>query len=273
MKIPFVKAQGAGNDFLFTWEKDAPEEDRRPEAARAICSRHTGVGADGWYLLRPGEQSGEIDAEIHLYNSDGSTAELSGNGTRCAVAVLSEAGMAGREVRIRTGAGVRTLRLLERTGLRFSFEMDMGSPVLSEQEIRWRLPLERGSLEVTTLNVGNPQCAVFVEEFPDDWRVLGAAIEAHPHFPNRTNVSFVKILDRHTIEARFYERGAGETLSSGTGSMGAAVAAIARGMAQSPVRVITPAGPLDLRWEETVYLKGPAEIIATGDYYWQGEPD
>ena len=221
--------------------------------------------------MRPADQPGEVDAEIHLYNSDGSTAELSGNGTRCAAAVLVKEGMAGKEVRIRTGAGLRTLHLLERTGLRFSFEMDMGAPAISEKEIRWRLPLERGPVEVMTLNVGNPQCVVFVGDFPEDWRRLGAEIEGHPHFPNRTNVSFVKVLDRHTIEARFYERGAGETLSSGTGSMGAAVTAIARGMAQSPVRVITPAGPLDLRWEETVYLKGPAEIIATGDYYWQGE--
>ena len=115
--------------------------------------------------------------------------------------------------------------------------------------------------------MGNPQCAVPVEDFDFDWRAMGAEIESHPHFPNRTNVSFIRAVDEHTIDVRFYERGAGETMSSGTGSTGAAVAAVARGMAQSPVRVLTPAGPLDLRLEEDVFLTGPAEIVAEGEFF------
>ncbi len=271
MRIPFIKAQGAGNDFLFTWEAEAPTE-RRAEAARAICARHSGVGADGWYVIRAtdkGERAAAgYDAAIQLFNSDGSQAELSGNGTRCAAAVLVEAGLAGETVRIQTGAGIRSLRLLGRDGLTFSFEMCMGRPAISEEEVRWRLSLSRGPVEVTTLNAGNPQCAVFVDEFPANWRETAAEIEGHPRFPRRTNVSYVRVVDRHTIEARFYERGAGETLSSGTGSMGAAVAAIVRGLAESPVRVLTPAGPLDLRWEDEVYLTGPARIVARGEFYW-----
>ena len=116
-------------------------------------------------------------------------------------------------------------------------------------------------------NRNQSSCVVFVDGFPEEWATTAAEIEEHSLFPNRTNVSYVRVLDKHTIEARFYERGAGETMSSGTGSMGAAVAAIARGLAQSPVKVITPAGPLDLRWEEDVYLKGPARIVARGEYY------
>jgi diaminopimelate epimerase len=96
---------------------------------------------------------------------------------------------------------------------------------------------------------------------------MGAEIERHPHFPNLTNVSFILPVDAHTIEVRFYERGAGETNSSGTGSTGAAAAAVARGMAQSPVRVLTPAGPLDLRLDNEVFLNGPAEIIGEGQYF------
>ena len=110
-----------------------------------------------------------------------------------------------------------------------------------------------------------------VSELSADWLATAARIEGHPHFPNRTNVSFVRVVDEHTIEARFYERGAGETLSSGTGSMGAAVAAILRGEAKSPVTVRTAAGPLEVRWDDIVYLTGPAEIVARGEFYWNGE--
>ena len=100
-----------------------------------------------------------------------------------------------------------------------------------------------------------------------DWRAMGAEIESHPHFPNRTNVSFMKPVDDHSIDVRFYERGAGETMSSGTGSTGAAAAAVALGIAKSPVRVLTPAGPIDLRLEDEVFLTGPAELIAAGEFW------
>jgi diaminopimelate epimerase len=106
-----------------------------------------------------------------------------------------------------------------------------------------------------------------VENFDFDWRAMGAEIESHPHFPKRTNVSFIKFVDEHTIDVRFYERGAGETMSSGTGSTGAAFTAVLRGMAKSPVRVLTPAGRLDLRLEDDVYLTGPAEIVAEGEFF------
>jgi diaminopimelate epimerase len=168
-------------------------------------------------------------------------------------------------VRVRTGAGVKTLRLLERRALQFDFEMNMGRPEL----IAGSFPLEvaGGPRDVTLLWVGNPQCAVPVDDFDFDWRALGAGIERHPHFPNRTNVSFVKPVDQHTIDVRFWERGAGETMSSGTGSTGAAAMAVARGLVSSPVRVLTPAGPIDLRFDGDIYLTGPAEIVAEGEFF------
>ena len=263
MKIPFTKAHGAKNDFLLTWEHEAPEGDRAA-MARAICERHTGIGADGWMLVAK-PTDGEAEGSIQLYNSDGSTAEISGNGTRCAAAFLIRHGYAAGVVRIRTGAGIKTLRLLKRSSLAFEFEMNMGRPeILAE---RFQLPLAGGARDVTLLDVGNPQCAVPVDNFDFDWRAMGAEIECHPHFPRRTNVSFLKPVDAHTIDVRFYERGAGETMSSGTGSTGAAVTAVARGMARSPVRVLTPAGSMDLRWEEEIYLTGPAEIIGDGEFF------
>jgi diaminopimelate epimerase len=285
MKLPFTKAHGAHNDFLLTWARDVPEGDLSardlPAMARDICDRHTGVGADGWLIVKaPPEDpfSSEAEGEIRLFNSDGSAAEISGNGTRCAAAFLIWHGCAPGVVRIRTGAGIKTLRLLERRALWFQFEMNMGRPEIVAG--RFSLALREGPRDVTLLHTGNPQCAVPVQGFDFDWRALGAEVESHPHFPQRTNVSFLKSVDGHTIEVRFYERGAGETMSSGTGSTGAAAAAILRGMASSPVLVMTPAGPIQLRFEGgfegglagdaflgDAFLIGPAEIVAQGEFF------
>jgi diaminopimelate epimerase len=266
MKIHFTKAHGAKNDFLLTWRVDIPEipEGDYPAIARAICDRYTGIGADGWMLIDKPRDT-EAEGSIELYNSDGSAPELSGNGTRCAAAFLIENGYAPGRVRIRTGAGIKTLRLLNRTSRVFQFEMNMGAPRIVAA--RFNLPLSSGARDVTLLDVGNPQCAVPVESFAFDWRAMGAEIESHPHFPNRTNVSFILPVDAHTIDVRFYERGAGETNSSGTGSTGAAAAAVSRGIAQSPLCVLTPAGPLELRIEGEAFLTGPAEIVGEGEFY------
>ena len=264
MKIPFTKAHGARNDFLLTWREEVPSDlDDCAEVAKAICERNTGAGADGWLLISPSRDA-SADCAIDLWNSDGSRSEISGNGTRCAAALMVETGQAGAEVRIATGAGVKNLRLMERDGRHFSFEMNMGRARIEE------LHANIEGRDATILNVGNPQCAIFVDHFDFDWPALGERVERLARFPNRTNVSFVRTLDRHTVEARFFERGAGVTMSSGTGSTGAAAAAHARGYADSPVCVRTPAGPLHLRWESAdIWLAGPAEIVARGEFYWK----
>jgi diaminopimelate epimerase len=262
LKIPFTKAHGAGNDFLLTWTEQAPRDDLSA-TARAICDRHTGIGADGWIVVE--------GTSIRLFNADGSEAEISGNGTRCTAALLVDAGRAGPELDITTGAGTKRLRLIERDGTQFLFEMDMGLPRWTEEHIRYPLPLPSGEREVTILDVGNPQCAVLADVIPANWRELGAEIEGHPFFPQRTNVSFVRVIDDHTIEARFFERGAGATLSSGTGSTGAAAAAILRKAVRSPVRVIGEAGELHVRWDgDSVFLTGPAVLIGDGEFFRAG---
>jgi diaminopimelate epimerase len=263
MKIPFTKAHGAKNDFLITWRKDVPDDDL-PALARAICDRHTGVGADGWILVAP-TRDADAEAAIHLYNSDGSTAEISGNGTRCAAALLVRHNLAPGVVRIRTGAGIKTLRLLARSNLEFQFEMNMGRAEVRDP--RRILSLAAGPREATIVWVGNPQCVLAVKDFDFDWRSLGAEIEWHPDFPDRTNVSFVRRVDEHTIDVRFFERGAGETMSSGTGSTGAAAAAVGAGTVQWPVCVRTPAGPLEIRFQEDIYLTGPAQIVCEGEFF------
>jgi diaminopimelate epimerase len=261
MRIPFTKAHGAKNDFLLTRSGEAPGGGL-PAIAQAICDRHTGVGADGWMLIEP---AADHDAGIRLFNSDGSEAEISGNGTRCAAAFLIEHGHQKDIVRVRTGAGIKSLLLLERAGLHFLFEMNMGRPEFTAE--RFQLPLAAGARDVTLVWVGNPQCAMPVADFDFDWRALGAEIERHPQFPNRTNVSFLRARDEHTLEVRFWERGAGETMSSGTGSTGAFAAAVLRGLVRSPARVLTPAGPMDVRWDAEIFLTGPAEIVADGVFF------
>lgn len=292
MTIPFFKAQAVGNDFLFSWAHDLPEPwaaaarrefEPRPvkihdasadhlcDAARALCHRHEGVGADGWYLMR---DEPEADLGIRLFNSDGSRAELSGNGTRCAAAVLLSQERPVRtpgQVSVKTGSGVKQLRLMAAKGNEFLFEMEMGSPRLAQEDIVMSLPLASGLRDVTILNVGNPQCAVAVADFDFDWKAVGAEIEGHPYFPKRTNVSFYRKAGPRAIEARFYERGAGPTLSSGTGSTGAAAAAVLRRMVEPELDVVTEAGVMKLRWDHPpsgpMFLEGPAVVTARGEYY------
>lgn len=269
--LRFTKAQAVGNDFLLAEKADIERlgvgEDGLADLAIRACDRHFGVGADGLEVVYAVDGD-EADVRIRIFNSDGSEAEISGNGTRCVAAYLVAERDFSSPLRIATAAGVKTLTLLERSGPRFLFEMAMGSPSWREEEVGCELELAGGARTVTILDVGNPQCALLVDDFDFDWRAAGAEIERHPRFPNRTNVSFIRILDERTIDVRFWERGAGETMSSGTGSTGAAVAAVLSGRVQSPLTVRTPAGEMKLAWPDggDVLLEGPAEVICRGEY-------
>lgn len=267
VRVPFTKAHGCGNDFLIVPGKPSTY-DPVEGFVRTICDRHFGIGADGIYFLAT-PTTGHLDAEIFLYNSDGSAAELSGNGTRCVAAHLARerglaaaAGVAGslsKPLRIRTGAGVKELWLVEQEGSRFRFRMRVG-PARIE-------PGPEGTLSIW---LGNPQCVLLVNGFDMDWQARGRLLGSHPFFPARTNVDFVRVIDRHTIEARFWERGAGHTLASGTGSTASAVAAVYSGQTLSPVTVHTEGGDMEVTWEQggEAYLTGPTEIICTGHFLW-----
>jgi diaminopimelate epimerase len=256
--IPFAKASACGNDFLIIDISYAG--DHIAELTRKLCDRHNGVGADGVEWLVP---STEADIEARLINADGSEAEVSGNGTRCVAACIAEHGGAER-IRIQTGAGIKTCELTQHHGTTFEFKTAMGSA-----EIVGELAIQTSQGETVGLRVwtGNPQFIIFVEDFKIGWQALADTIARTSHFPQGTNIEFVKIVDRHHIDIRIYERGAGETQSSGTGSCASAVAAIHSGKCDSPVLVSTPGGTQTVEWDRELTLTGPATIVCTGQFF------
>ena len=276
--IPFVKATACGNDFLLIDGSAVAEGDRKP-ITRSICDRHLGVGADGVEWLFPTDKA---DIYAKLINSDGSDAEVSGNGTRCVAAwhtwknltqyqrppddlddLLTTIG-GNSVVRVLTDAGVKSCALVKQMGPEFEFRSDMGEPEIRDERT---LRLAVGERSGFKLSMGNPQFIVFVDEFSPNWQGEGAEIERHQEFPQRTNVEFVKVIGPREIEIRIFERGAGETKSSGTGSCASAVAAIHSGRVKSPVRVVSPGGAQTVEWEGgSVFLTGPARILCCGEF-------
>jgi diaminopimelate epimerase len=257
-RIPFTKASACGNDFLII--DGAHARGDLAALTRRLCDRHNGVGADGVEWLYPDT---EADIKLRLINADGSEAEISGNGTRCVAAeICSRENKA--EVIVRTGAGLKTCRLVAQQGSTFEFEADMGRP-----EIVGELSIDiAGARTVgTRVSMGNPHFVIFCETFHDGWQRQAALIQAQPQFPQGTNVAYGVVRGANEIEIRMYERGAGETLSSGTGSCASAVAAIASGRVASPVTVVAPGGPQTVRWENRVYLRGPATLICQGEFF------
>jgi diaminopimelate epimerase len=276
--MEFYKVHGLANDFLVI---DAVKEADYGSLAVAACARHTGIGADGLLVLDRARVP-EADFSLRFFNSDGSEAEMSGNGVRCAAAVLYYTGRAnGPWLRFATLAGIKTLTLSARDGIRFDFEVVIGKPGFKPDEIpmivsdnlervlQYPLDVDGKKVEITAVSTGNPHCTVFVDDFDKvDWRTLGAKLESHPAFPKRTNVEFVRVVLPAEIETRFWERGVGETQSSGTGSCGAAVAAMINGFTERRVLVNMPAGQLTVEWcdDEVIVFTGPTEIICHGRY-------
>jgi diaminopimelate epimerase len=260
--IPFVKASACGNDFLIIDGQYAGSDPN--SLARRICDRHHGIGADGVEWLYP---SSGADIEARLVNADGSPAEVSGNGTRCVAAYLCSDLCSARsrgEITVATGAGVKSCQLTARKDSSYEFETDMG-----RAEVRAELCLRLGARQVRGIPVsmGNPHYVVLGNEVSGRWREEAAEIQQHPAFPSGVNVEWVTVLNPHDIAVCFFERGVGETQSSGTGSCASAVASIEAGRATSPVRVHASGGVQTVRWDEEVYLSGAAELIGRGEFF------
>ena len=278
MDVPFAKFHGLGNDFLVVGGEGLPRS--LPEFARLILDRHRGVGADGLLVLMPPRDK-QHDARIRFFNVDGSEAEMSGNGIRCGGAFLAELSPAKQTLRIETRAGLKSLAKVREEKGKWLFRVGMGAPILEPAKIPFHagdfpppikgfpLRTQRGVLQATVTSLGNPHCSIFVEDFESsDWEGLGREIETNPLFPNRTNVEFVKVISRKEIAVRFWERGVGHTMSSGTGSCAATVASILDGRTERRVRVQTQAGSLLVAWPEKgeIILTGPVARIAGGTY-------
>lgn len=281
IEIVFEKYHGLGNDFIVTYGRSLPSA--LPPLAKAISNRHTGVGADGFVVVLPARNE-KRQARLRFFNADGSEAEMSGNGLRCAAAFLANRRQRKRPLAMETPAGVKTAHPIQIKNGKWVFRVGMGEPILAPAKIPFEagnfgspvigfpLRTRRGVLRVSVTSMGNPHCTVFVGNFArTDWIGLGREIENNRLFPHRTNVEFVKVISRKEIEARFWERGVGETASSGTGACGAVVACILNGLTNLKVRVRTRAGVLDVAWLKSgeISLTGPVERIARGTFYYR----
>jgi len=258
MDIPFTKASACGNDFLIIDGTLVPEG--LHELTRQICDRHNGVGADGVEWLYA---ASDADVEARLINADGSEAELSGNGTRCVAAYLC-AETKQESVTIRTGAGLKKCTLMSRSGNTTEFEAAMGVPRVDAET---RITTSFGEVRGIPVSMGNPHFVVFLEKFWSNWQARSAEMQKDVIFKQGVNIELVRIENKSNIDVLFFERGVGQTQSSGTGSSAAAVASISSARAQSPVVVHAPGGPQTVRFENEVFLRGPATLICEGRFF------
>jgi len=282
MHQQFTKFHGLGNDYLVFEAEQMSEVSDLGEFARRICNRHYGAGGDGIAII--GKLKGDgADFSCRIFNPDGSEAGLSGNGTRCAVAYLYYKDVWTKDellLSTRTGLKRYFLRGQPAPG-KFLFESELGEPKFDtesipmsiapprDEVIRYPLPVDGEPVMITAMQMGNPNCCIFVDDFEAlNWRELGKAIEVHPSFPDRTNVVFVKVIDRSLIELRIWERGVGETTASGTCSCAGAVAAMVNEKADRDVRVIMEGGEVRIKWraDGQVVITGTAEVVYSGQW-------
>jgi diaminopimelate epimerase len=265
--ISIAKAHAYGNDFLFIPHEQAEGLDP-PTLARHTCARHSGIGGDGLilYAIAP-----DGTARMTLYNADGSHSELSGNGLRCLAALVLHQRQQSddvplTEVHVDTDAGWKVLTLVGRSENRYTFRAAMGRP---ERIARETLDVAGERLDVTTLQVGNPQCVALVDALPDEARFgrLGPALSTHSRFAAGTNVEFAAVEAPDRVRILIWERGVGPTSSSGTGACAAAVAAISHGGAGRDVDVTAPGGTQRVEWrDDGIFLTGWAEVVCEGHW-------
>ncbi len=280
MVIEFTKYHGLGNDFILIDNRADSEPVVTPEQAIQLCDRHFGIGGDGVIFALPGQDG--TDYTMRIYNSDGSEAQMCGNGIRCLADFLAslEGVDAKTEYRIHTLAGVITPKR-EANG---RIKVDMGIPLLEAGQVPTTLaeadqkvvniPIEvaEKSWEVTCVGMGNPHCITFVEDVAAiPLEAIGPQFEHHPTFPQKTNTEFIQVVRPDYLKMRVWERGAGLTLACGTGACASVVAGVLAQKCDRTATVELPGGCLEIEWSELdqrLYMTGPAERVFTGR--WEG---
>lgn len=294
MKINFCKFHGFGNDYIVIENEELADAGDIGEFSKKICHRHTGIGGDGIAVLKRLNDSA-ADYYCEIVNPDGSIAGFSGNGTRCAVAYLFYKNLWSDEnLRLKTRSGIKNYQFLDREENTFWYLAELGKPKfdLPDTDFLKSLPPEKKSedsvlpiflaregiiVSIFYVDVGNPVACVFVADFPENaidlrenWRYIGQKLESLTEiFPEKTNVVFIKNVDRNNIEIRIWERGAGETSSSGTCSIAAAVASAFTGKTERRVSVRAPGGTTEAVWREDgeMLITGRADLAFCGKWF------
>ncbi|MFC1861462.1 diaminopimelate epimerase [Chloroflexota bacterium] len=282
----FTKMQGAGNDFILIESDDS--ERNWLDMAKNMCHRRFGIGADGLLLLLPSKSA---DFRMRIFNSDGSEAEMCGNGIRCLAKYIVESGLVDigiKEMSVETMSGIRRIKLSKSEGRLTEIQAGMGKPdfvahkipVLLDSKrvdsldiiniINYPVTIKNRELLLSFISMGNPHAVYFYDQPISDFPLseMGPEVEKHGIFPNRINFEVARIMSRNLIHARVWERGAGETLACGTGACAIAVAAQVHGYVDNKVDIMLPGGLLNIEWDgvEEVLLSGPAEIVFTGSW-------
>lgn len=280
--LTFTKWHGCGNDFVFFIDMKDELADKYDvnQMAVQLCDRHFGVGADGIILILPPQNVDINDFRMRIINSDGSEAEMCGNGIRMFAKYAYEAGLCDKErFRVETGAGIIIPKLNVKDGVVESVTVDMGEPVLNGPSIpvtgygdgevvRQTITVDGRDFKMTCVSMGNPHAVVFMDKEADCDLIekVGASFEVHPAFPAKTNTHFCYVRDKNHIRMRVWERGAAMTLACGTGSCAVMTAAVLEGRTGRSAEIELDGGILQLEWREDnhLYMTGPAVKVYEG---------
>ena len=271
MNIRITKMHGCGNDFVFMdYEEYLKTRMSFEELSKKLCDRHFGIGADGLIIPIPYEGT-DADIEWRYYNSDGTTAQMCGNGMRCFAKYVYDKGLVNKKsFSVKTLAGIKKPEILD-NGL---IKVNMGKPVLDENKIPFNGERKIENFTINPVSMGNPHCVIFTEEKPLDLaEKYGPKLEQHKYFPEKTNVEFVKIISKNEIEMAVYERGCGITLACGTGACASVVASVLNNLTENNVRVNLPGGAVNVEWQGSktdtshdIFLIGPAQYTFNADF-------
>lgn len=275
--MKFTKMQGLGNDYVYVNGLEEKIENPSGLAVR-VSDRHYGIGSDGLIIIN---SSDVADFEMEMYNADGSRGEMCGNGIRCVGKYVYDYGLTDKmNISVETLGGIKYLDLTVQNDKVILVKVNMGKPILEPKQIPVvqdgksavdvPILIDGTIYKMTCVSMGNPHAIIYMEDVDNlDIEKIGRKFEKHERFPNRVNTEFVKILDRHTVQMRVWERGSGETLACGTGACAVAVACILNGLTEDKVTVKLLGGDLFIEWDrvkDTVYMTGTAETVYEGEW-------